>query len=105
MTASKAHVLFIQKQFELNPDKQPRELQRLSDTCKYASLDSICNTFDAILSTRELIGDGSDKLKAIEAVGLYHHIQFSISRLPYHFHMYHAWVSLNYYLINFRVKT
>ena len=104
MTASKAHVLFIQKQSELHPDKQPRELQRLSDTrwaCRYASLDSISNTFDAILSTLELIGDGSDKLKAIEAVGLYHHIH-SFQFLSF---SHVSWVSLNYYLINFRVKT
>lgn len=78
MSASKAHTLFVQTQSRLHPGKQPRELQRLSDTrwaCRYNSLDCICSTFDAILVTLELIGDGSDKSKAIEAVGLYHHIQ------------------------------
>ena len=75
MSASKAHILCVQKQVELHPGKQPRELQRLSDTqwaCKYISLDSICTTLDAILLTLEIIGNGSDKTKRIEAVGLYH---------------------------------
>ena len=70
--ASKAHTLFVQKQTELHPGKQPRELQRLSDTrwaCRYTSLDTICSTYDAVLATLELIGD-----EAIEAAGLYHHI-------------------------------
>ena len=39
---------------------------------------SVSSTFDAILSTLQLIGDGmlegNDKSKAIEAVGLHHHI-------------------------------
>lgn len=77
MSASKAHVIYVQQQHQLHPEKQPRELQRLSDTrwaCRYASLDSICSTFDCILSTLEVIGDSNDKAKAIEAVGLYHHI-------------------------------
>ena len=77
MSANKSHTLFIKQQSVLHPDKQPRELQRLSDTrwaCRYNSLDSICSTFDCILSTLELIAEGNDKPKAIEAVGLYHHI-------------------------------
>lgn len=81
MSASKAHALFIQQQAELHPEKQPRELQRLSETrwaCRYLSLDSVSSTFDAIILTLQLIGDGrlegNDKAKAIEAVGLHHHI-------------------------------
>ncbi|XP_011406062.1 PREDICTED: zinc finger MYM-type protein 1-like [Amphimedon queenslandica] len=76
MSASKAHSLFIEKQSELHPDKQSKEL-RLSDTrwaCRYASLDAICSTFDAILLSLEIIGGETDKSKAIKAVGLYHHI-------------------------------
>ena len=77
MSASKAHALFVQKQSEQHPGKQPRELQRLSDTrwaCRYTSLDCICSTFDTILVTLKLISNGSDKSKAIEAAGLHHHI-------------------------------
>ena len=77
MSATKAHTLFIKQQSVQHPDKQPRELQRLLDTrwaCRYTSLDSICNTFNCILSTLEIIGEGDDKSKAIEAVGFYHHI-------------------------------
>ncbi len=62
MSASTAHILYVQKQVELHTGKQPRERQRLSDTrwaCRYISLDSICTIFDAILSTLELIGDGN----------------------------------------------
>lgn len=61
MSASKAHALFIQQQAELYPEKQPRELQRLSETrwaCRYLSLDSVSSTFDAIILTLQLIGDG-----------------------------------------------
>ena len=77
MSASKAHAQYLQQQSDHYPNKQPRELQRLSDTrsaCRYASLDAICSTFEAILTTLQLIGDGDDKSKAIEAVGLYHHV-------------------------------
>ena len=77
MSTSKAHIFYVQKQVELHPCKQPRELQRLSDTrwtCRYTLLDSICTTFDAILLTLEIIGNRSDKTKGIEAVGLYNHI-------------------------------
>ena len=77
MSANKAHTVFIKQQSVLHPDKQPRELQRLSDTrwaCRYTSLDAVCSTFDCILSALEIIGEGDDKSKAIEAVGLYHHI-------------------------------
>ena len=77
MSASKAHTLFIKQQSVLHPDKQPRELQGLSDTrwaCRYTSLDPICSTFDCILSTLEIIGEGDDKSKVIEAFVLYHHI-------------------------------
>ena len=61
LSASNAHELFIQQQAEVHPKKQPRELQRLSETrwaCRYLSLDSVFSTFDAIIFTLQLIGDG-----------------------------------------------
>lgn len=74
MSTSKSHVVFMEKQKELYPDKQPRQLQSLSETrwaCRYIylSLEAIASTFDATL---ESIGEGSDKQKAVEAVGLFH---------------------------------
>uniref|UniRef100_A0A1X7VK12 TTF-type domain-containing protein n=1 Tax=Amphimedon queenslandica TaxID=400682 RepID=A0A1X7VK12_AMPQE len=75
MSTSKSHVVFMEKQKELYPDKQPTQLQSLSETrwaCRYLSLEAIVSTFDAVLATLESIGEGSDKQKAVEAVGLFH---------------------------------
>lgn len=41
ISTSKAHAIFIEKQDELHKEKQPRQLQRLSDTrwaCRYLAL-------------------------------------------------------------------
>lgn len=73
LSTTKAHVIFLQKQKELHPDTQPRELQRLSDTrwaCRYNAVNSICHTLDAILGTLEEIADDSDGMKATQATGL-----------------------------------
>lgn len=54
MSTSKSHVVFMEKQKELYPDKQPRQLQSLSETrwaCRYLSLEAIASTFDAVLAT------------------------------------------------------
>ncbi|XP_011410063.1 PREDICTED: zinc finger MYM-type protein 1-like [Amphimedon queenslandica] len=70
MSTSKSHVVFMEKQKELYPDKQPTQLQSLSETrwaCRYLSLEAIVSTFDAVLATLESIGEGSDKQKAVEA--------------------------------------
>ncbi len=77
MSTSKAHVVYLEMQNQLHPDKQNRQLQRLSDTrwaCRYLSLDVIASTFDSILATLECIADDSDKTKAIEAVGILHQV-------------------------------
>ena len=58
----------------MHSDKQPLQLQKLSDTrwaCRYAAVNAWCRTYDCILATLEEIGDGSDHAKAIEAKGLY----------------------------------
>ena len=77
MSHTKAHVIYLEMQNKLHPDKQTRQLQRLSDTrwaCRYLSLDVIASTYDSILATLESIADGDDKLKSIEATGLLHQI-------------------------------
>ena len=73
LSTTKAHVIFLRKQKELHPDKQTRELQRLSDTrwaCRYSTVNSICHTLDAILATLEDIAEDSDGTKATQATGL-----------------------------------
>ena len=81
ISTTKAHVIFMEKQHELHPDKQPLQLQRLSDTrwaCRYAAVNAICRTYDCLLVTLEDIGDGPDHAKAVEAKGLYYQVkQFS----------------------------
>ena len=67
LATTKVHVIFLQKQKELHPDKPTRELQRLSDTrwaCRYSSINAMCYTFDAILATLEDMGEDSDGMKA-----------------------------------------
>ena len=55
-STTKAHTIFMSKQAELHPDKQPRQLQNVSDTwwvCRYAAVAAICYTYDSILLTME----------------------------------------------------
>ena len=69
MSTSKAHVIYLEMQNQLHPEKQNRQLQRLSDTrwaCRYLSLDVISGTFDSVLATLESVANGDDKSKAIE---------------------------------------
>ena len=45
----------------------------MSDTrwaCRYLALDAVANTFHSLLATLEVIADGVDKPKAIEAIGI-----------------------------------
>ena len=68
----------MSKPAELHPDKQPRQLQKLSDTrwvCRYAAVSAVCYTYDSILLTMEDVIDGQDYVKAVEAKGLYHQIK------------------------------
>ena len=78
VSTTKAHVIFMSKQNELHPDKQPRQLQKLSDTwwvSRYAAVSAICCTYDSILLTLEDVIDGQDRVKAVEAKGIYHQIK------------------------------
>ena len=73
LSTTKAHVIFLQKQKELHPHKQTRELQRLSGTrwaCRYSTVNSICYTFDTILVILEDLAEDSDGIKATQATGL-----------------------------------
>ena len=78
VSSTKAHHLFLEKQKELHPDKQIRELQRLSDTrwaCRYSAVSTMCYTYDALLATLEEISDGSDQAKAVEAKGFLYQVK------------------------------
>ena len=73
MSTSKVHPLYLQKQSELYPTKQVRQLQRLSDTrwaCRYLAVDAVCSTFGSILATLQTVVDGEDRAKAVEARGI-----------------------------------
>ena len=68
----------MSKQAKLHPDKQPRQLQKLSDTrwvCRHAAVSAICYTYYSILLRMEDAMDGQDHGKAVEAKGLYHQIK------------------------------
>jgi len=70
ISSTKTHVLFLQKQTELYPTQPKRELKRLSDTrwvCRYAAVDTMCRTFNALIE--EIVG-GEDHEKAVQASGL-----------------------------------
>ena len=76
ISSSKAHTIYIEKQKNLHPDRQIRQLQRLVDTrwaCSYNAINALCYTFDAVVSTLECIGREYDD-RAVEAKGLLHQI-------------------------------
>lgn len=77
VSTSKGHALFIEKQKELHPNKQVKELQSLSDT-RWASrslaLNAISSTFDSLIETLECLAEDNDKAKAVEAIGLLHQV-------------------------------
>lgn len=54
MSASKAHVIFVEKQKQLRPGKQTIELKRLIETqwaCRHLVIEAVRKTFGAIPST------------------------------------------------------
>ena len=68
--------IYIEKQKNLHPDRQIRQLQRLVDTrwaCSYNAINALCYTFDTVVSTLECIGREYDD-RAVEAKGLLHQI-------------------------------
>ena len=77
VSTTKAHVTFMAKQNELHPDKQPLQLQALSDTrwaCRYGAVNAVCRTCDCILAKLREVGNGSDSTKAVEGRGLCHQV-------------------------------
>ena len=77
MASSMAHVVFVEVQKKQHPDKQPLQLQKLSDTrwaCRYAAVNTCC-TYNSILLTLEEISLSSDHSKAVEAKGLLYQVQ------------------------------
>ena len=64
MSSSKAHGVYLPEQTELHPSKQPRRLQRLSDTrwaCRFFAIDAVCCTFDSLLAAFEEITDWKNR--------------------------------------------
>lgn len=67
----------MDKQKELHPDKQPLELQRLSDTrwaCRYTTVNALYVALLTILLTVSQVSESRDTNKVIEARGLYHQL-------------------------------
>ena len=90
MSSSKAHVIYLEMQAKLHPDKQTRQLQRLSDTrwaCRYFSLDVIASTFDSIIETLETEAINLKQLKLLVCytkfitISLFHASSFSYEYL------------------------
>ena len=77
IAATKAHAIFMSKQHDLHPTKQPLQLQKLSDTrwsCRYRAVNALCRTYDSLLATLHDISESNDHLKAVEARGFLHHV-------------------------------
>ena len=77
ISTTKCHVVFMAKQKELHPGKQPVQLQALSDTrwaCRYSAVNAVCNTYDSLLATLIQVSDGSETSKAVEARGFLHQV-------------------------------
>lgn len=72
--STKVHVLFVQKQSEIQPTEPIRELKS-SDihwVCRYSAVDTVCHTFDALLATLKEIVDSDDHKKNLQRQKLYH---------------------------------
>ena len=78
IAATKAHAIFMSKQHDLHPTKQPLQLQKLSDTrwsCRYRAVNALCRTYDSLLATLHDISESNDHSKAVEARGFLHHVE------------------------------
>lgn len=81
LTSSKAHAIYTQQQRQLDPKCQIRQLQRLSDTrwaCRYFAVDAVYSTYKAVLSTLQIITEGDNRAKAVEAEGILHQVKSKI---------------------------
>ena len=73
LSSTKCHVIFIEQQTRLHPDKQHRQLQKLSDTrwaCRQSAVNAVCYTYDAVLATLLEAASKFDGSRAAEARGL-----------------------------------
>ena len=78
LSSAKAHVIYCKQQASMHPEKPTHELKHLSDTqwaCRYLAIDAIYSTYDVVLSSLEIIADGEDRVKAVEAEGILHQIK------------------------------
>ena len=80
ISSSKCHVIFMEQQALLHPDKQHKRLQKLSDTrwaCHHDAVNAVCYTYDAILGTLMKAVNTFNGNKAVEARGLPKQIKLS----------------------------
>ena len=74
LSSAKCHAVFLEKQKDLYPNKQVRQLQRLSETrtwaCRQGAITPICYTLDAVVMTLQDVVDGNDGERAAQARGL-----------------------------------
>ena len=78
LSSAKAHTIYCKQQVSMHPGKPTCELQHLSDTrwaCRYFAIDAICSRYDVVLSSLEIITDGDDQIKGVEAEGLLYQIK------------------------------
>ena len=89
MATYKGHVVFIEtKKKKQHSDKQPLELQRLSDThwaCRYASINETCRTYDSLILTLEEVSLSSDHSKKLSKWIAVPNQVFSFHNLTSHF--------------------
>ena len=72
------------KETELYPTQPKCKLKRLSNTfwvCRYAAVDTMCCTFNALIATHKDIIVGEDHEKAVQASGLLQVKSFSFPLL------------------------
>ena len=73
ISSSKSHSIFMHQQSILYPQKQPKQLQRPSETrwaSRHGAINALLNTYDAVLATLTEIRSGKDAEKATEACGI-----------------------------------
>ena len=79
VSSSKVHVLFLEKQRQIHPHKQPLELQKLSDTrwvCCYAPVNAVCRTYNFLILTVEEVVESSIYTQQLQARGLDHQLKY-----------------------------
>ena len=84
-----ANAIFMKKQHDLHPTKQPLQLQKLSDTrwsCRYRAVNALYRTYDSLLATLHDISESNDHAKAVKVRGFLHQVAkfcFSVSLVTF----------------------